>query len=172
MTTARQTSANRKNARRSTGPKSERGKAVVALNAMKHGLLSGKALLETEDDSELIELGKRLRSTLRPEGELECLLADRVLSCAWRLRRVISVETGIFRQEMDGIFGEREDVGLAFIRDGNGADAFSKLSRYESAIERAMYRALHELQRLRASRAGQPVPPPVVVELEMHDGQH
>ena len=38
MATDRQVQANRANAKRSSGPRSERGKRAVALNAIKHGL--------------------------------------------------------------------------------------------------------------------------------------
>lgn len=34
----KQVKANQENARKSTGPKTDAGKAIVALNAMKHGL--------------------------------------------------------------------------------------------------------------------------------------
>ena len=55
------------------------------------------------------------------------------------------------------IRSEQEDetatVGRTFARDADRANAFSKLSRYETAIERGLYKALHELQRLQAARA-------------------
>ena len=167
MTTAKQIVANRHNAKASTGPKTESGKAIVARNATKHGLLSKEALLEGEAEDALVDLGMRMRAELAPVGELECLLADRIIASAWRLRRVLGVEIGIFRHEMCELVGEKGDPGLAFIRDGNGADAFSKLSRYESAIERSMYRALHELQRLQSERSGQDVPTPLVLDVEL-----
>jgi hypothetical protein len=63
--------------------------------------------------------------------------------------------------------GELPMLGLTFIRDASGPEALSKLSRYESTIERRFYKALHELQRLQAARAGQPIPPPAVVEVEV-----
>ncbi len=45
----------------------------------------------------------------------------------------------------------------AFKEDAKYAGAISKLSRYEAAIERSLYRALHELQRVQAARQdGQP----------------
>ena len=59
MTTAQQQAANRRNAVKSTGPKTPEGKAVVALNAMKHGLLSRHVRLPDEDEAALVELGKR-----------------------------------------------------------------------------------------------------------------
>ena len=52
---------------------------------------------------------------------------------------------------------EAGTLGAAFRRDANYAGAISKLSRYEAAIERSLYRALHELQRVQAAREdGQP----------------
>ncbi len=48
-------------------------------------------------------------------------------------------------------------LGVAFKQDAENAGAISKLSRYEAAIERSLYRALHELQRVQAARQdGQP----------------
>jgi hypothetical protein len=54
-------------------------------------------------------------------------------------------------------------LGRTFTRDADGANAFSKLSRYETAILRALYRALHELER----RQGGAVAPPHVVDVEV-----
>ena len=87
----RQIEANRRNATSSTGPRTTRGKAV-ALNAVQHGLLSRQAVIHGESEAELVELGKRLRGQLAPMGELELLLADRIISTAWRLRRAIALE--------------------------------------------------------------------------------
>ena len=48
-------------------------------------------------------------------------------------------------------------LGVAFKQDAENAGAISKLSRYEAAIERSLYRALHELQRVQTARQdGQP----------------
>ena len=59
-------------------------------------------------------------------------------------------------------------LGLAFIRDGNGANAFSKLSRYETTMERGLYKALHELQRLQSARgAGSSIPIPMAVDVDV-----
>jgi len=162
MATSKQIVANRNNAGQSTGPVTESGKAIVAANAVRHGILSREVLLKGEDEKSLGNFAERMLAELQPVGEVEVLLVDRMIASAWRLRRLVNVETGIFLRHTDG---QQKDLGLAFIRDGHGADAFSKLSRYESAIERSMYRALHELQRLQAERAGQNVPLPVVLEI-------
>ncbi len=59
-------------------------------------------------------------------------------------------------------------LGRTFIRDADGANAFSKLSRYETAIERSHYKALHELQRLQAARRAEGnVSPPLAIDVEV-----
>jgi hypothetical protein len=40
---------------------------------------------------------------------------------------------------------ETATLGQTFIRDADGANAFSKLSRYETMIEHSLYKALYEL---------------------------
>ncbi len=62
-------------------------------------------------------------------------------------------------------------LGLTFIRGSSGVDAFSKLSRYEAAIERSYYRALHELQRLQHGRLGGHVPLPVAIDVTVNHGK-
>ena len=47
---------------------------------------------------------------------------------------------------------ENTALGRTFARDADSANAFSKLSRYETIMERGLYKALHELQRLQANR--------------------
>jgi hypothetical protein len=63
-------------------------------------------------------------------------------------------------------------IGLAFLQGcGGGTDAFAKLSRYETMIERSFYRAFHELQRLQHARLGSYVPsPPLAVDLTVNRG--
>ncbi len=43
-------------------------------------------------------------------------------------------------------------LGAAFGRDAGGADALGKLTRYETGIERALYRATEELEKLQTKR--------------------
>jgi hypothetical protein len=157
MTSELQAEANRQNAKKSTGPRTPAGKAVVALNGMKHGLLSRESLVKGESEADLVAFGKRLRIQLAPVGELELLLVDRIVSAAWRLRRLVAVETMLF---------DREDkLDAAF--NGYGREKMGVLSRYEVTLERSLYKALHELQRLQAGRDGQVVPLPEAVDVEV-----
>ena len=54
---------------------------------------------------------------------------------------------------------ETATLGRTFIRSADEANGFSKLSRYDTTVERSLYKALHELQRLQAaSRPGSNIP--------------
>src|SRR5215213_4516480 len=88
MTNDKKAEANRRNALKSTGPKTPEGKAAVRLNALRHGLLSQEILLPGEDEEAFRDLGEHLRAELQPVGELENLLVDRIISAYWRLRRL------------------------------------------------------------------------------------
>jgi len=56
-------------------------------------------------------------------------------------------------------------ISVAFMQDAKNAGAIGKLSRYEAAIERSYYRALHELQRVQAARQDGIPPPSIAVDV-------
>ena len=215
MTSDKQVQANRRNALKSTGPKTPEGKVAVRMNAKTHGLRSQEVLLPGEDEEALKELDENLRAELQPVGEHENLLVDGIVAAHWRLRRLRRVEAGIFAWELYGELAERaqqeaqsyesnvyielassDDIitdeqkhqqalskaqemkakqdaetatlGRTFIRDADQANAFSKLSRYETTIWRSLYKALHELQRLQAARRTEgDVLPPIVLDMDV-----
>jgi hypothetical protein len=51
--------------------------------------------------------------------------------------------------------------------DLEGSNILSKFHRYEAHIDRILYRALHELQRLQAKRQGQLVSAPVTIDVDL-----
>src|SRR4028119_705181 len=109
MTSEGKAEANRRNALKSTGPKTPEGKSAVRLNAVRHGLLSKEVLLPGEDEEALRELGEHVRAELRPVGALENLLIDRFVAAVWRLRRLGRVEAGIFAWERLEELAERAE---------------------------------------------------------------
>jgi len=159
------TKTNRNNALKSTGPRTPEGKAVVARNPIKHGLLSREVLLVEEGKAAFRALAAGLWEYLQPVGTLECFLTDRIVAAAWRLRRVHVIETDLF--DCYPGFSELQSVGTVFAQDSGNEGAFLKLSRYEAAIERNFFRALHELERLQARRLGVDVPPPTAVDVDI-----
>jgi hypothetical protein len=78
------------------GPQTSEGKAIASRNPTKHGLLARETLLPWENSEELADLTAKLKSSLKPEGELEFLLTDRIVSLTWRLCRAGRIETAIY----------------------------------------------------------------------------
>jgi hypothetical protein len=76
------------------GPATEEGKEVVRWNAARHGIRSPAPVvpgIEKAEDWE--EHGARVLESLKPEGHLETVLAERVALLSWRLHRVTRYET-------------------------------------------------------------------------------
>ena len=174
MTSNSQIESNRKNAQRSTGPRTPEGKSTSAKNALQHGLLSMQVILPDEDRDELATFRRRTIAHLAPDGPLEMYFAELFIVNAWKLQRagrhiagVIACRTSEARAELQGSGRDVEPLGLGLIKDATGADTLSKLNRYERAYERGMYRALHELQRLQAVRRGDDVQPPAVLDVQV-----
>ena len=173
MTTQQQIEANRQNAKLG-GVKTEEGKEISKYNALKHGLLSKEVLLEKEDEQNLVELGKRLRNELKPAGELEVLLADRIVANFWRLKRALEVEKNAmewrknYKEISFGLDDEPESQKKKKqIKAMIVNDDMEKLLRYETTIERSIYKALHELQRIQAARAGEKPPAPLAIDVDV-----
>lgn len=93
MTSDRKSSANRDNAKKSTGPKSEAGKSVVSQNARTHGLLSRNLIVEGESQEEFSQLLAELADEFQPVGLVEHALVERVGIALWRQRRLVRAES-------------------------------------------------------------------------------
>lgn len=163
--------------KRGGGPKTAAGKAAIASNNLRHGLLSRRLLLDREDPAELEALAERLHAQLTPEGALETLLVERIVAATWRLNRALNAETRQMQhkyafalqaaegQYAGGAAGRPEHPGHQLAANYAEAsvlneDKLDRIGRYETAIERQLYRALHELQTLQASRlTGMPLVP-------------
>ena len=93
MTTQKQAAANRSNALKSTGAKTPQGKAVVAMNAISHGILSSRVLLTGESADMFGQLRDEMVLALRPVGILERALAEKITVSLWKQRRLVEAET-------------------------------------------------------------------------------
>jgi len=84
--------ANRENAKKSTGPKTTRGKAFSRRNAIKHGLFARDLFpllfLPTESEAEFLDFREQLYEEYEPVGMEEEWEVDRIAICKWKLRRV------------------------------------------------------------------------------------
>jgi hypothetical protein len=98
QTSERKKRANRQNAQKSTGPKTEQGKGYSRMNAYKHGFFANAIfhtapLLGDEDRDEYNNLFLELCEELRPVGKLEEIQVETIVTCLLQLKRVHQFET-------------------------------------------------------------------------------
>src|ERR1039458_4469977 len=92
--TEAQTNANRRNAAKSTGPRTTEGKAASSRNALKHGLCADQHPLPGEDPEGFRLLLDDLFGRFRPVGDGEETLVLRIAADQWRLDRALPMEAG------------------------------------------------------------------------------
>ena len=126
-------------------------------------------VLPSEDAAAFRALEAALIEELAPEGALQSVLAQRVISAAWRLERAERLEVELFaRNHLAG-----GSLGLALIRDCNGARSFDTLLRYRGGTLAELWRALRTLKALQAEQATRPqamrdVAPALLAEPQPH----
>jgi hypothetical protein len=153
MATQLQIAANRRNALRSTGPRTELGKSISRLNALKHGLGAEQVVLFDEDVTEFERFFRKWMRACKPRGFVEQQLIERTAICAWRLRRVYRIETGLFSKYrtdwMKGATGLPVAIETTFFRASAADNTLEKLTRYERSIERSLRQALWQLHEMK-----------------------
>src|SRR5262244_3631832 len=161
MSTEKQIAANRLNAQKSTGPRTEEGRAAVRLNAVKHGLCAKTLVLPDEDEAEFHAILDDLQDTFKPANRAEVILVRQMALAAWRMDRANHIEGAFFHFEIksdadmrDQYFPDLDLYGkLAYImQDESNGRKLSTLVRYQAHFERSYHRALSALERLQAKR--------------------
>jgi hypothetical protein len=116
-TSAKQLAANRRNALRSTGPRTPAGKQATKLNALRHGLRASEIVIPGQEDPvELENLHQEYHDDWLPVGRTETNLVSQLAIDEWRLRRVQRAELGEIRRrnvesaEMNRVKGELRDA--------------------------------------------------------------
>jgi len=174
MATQSQIDANRRNAQKSTGPKTPEGKAKSHRNALRHGLTAKACMLADEDPNDLLDMIAEIGEKFDPQDTDEDFLVQRMAEARIRYNRIMPLEASIFNlrlvvdkapdplMEAQGLSCQR---AWAYMRDANGGNALSKLSRYETTLLREYDRSRHELEKLQKIRTAKPNPPPIVEKL-------
>ena len=101
MSSFRQIEANRRNAFRSTGPKTDEGKRQSRRNALRHGLTAETVIDGLEDGEDYRAFEAAVISDYDAQSAVERELVLRLASLLWRLRRIISIETELLRSRSD-----------------------------------------------------------------------
>lgn len=101
MTSFKQWQANRRNARKSTGPTSEEGKLLSRCNAVRHGLTAETVIGTLEDVEDYRAFEAAIIADYDAQSAVERELVVRLASLLWRLRRATTLETGLFEFQAD-----------------------------------------------------------------------
>ncbi len=162
MTTAAQLEANRRNALRSTGPRTEQGKRRSSMNATRHGF-TGQLLVGlqhgpfADDPDELQEFIQAVLEELQPRSAQERAEALHLAGLYVRRARLVELEALALqhatRTGPAGLPGELADRD----REQAGAHAltpemFDRLPRYEGHLSRELDRSLARYRRLQDER--------------------
>lgn len=131
MASEKQLEANRQNARKSTGPKTDDGKAVSCVNAVRHGILARVEVLpHVEDAQDYEDHVQRTVGALAPAGYLEETLAERCASLLWRLGRVVRYEREIAALKLE----ETEEPGGDRLFEGGVLTSSSPIAEAEERL--------------------------------------
>jgi hypothetical protein len=125
MTSWRQFEANRRNALKSMGPRTEAGKQSSRRNAVRHGLTAETVISALEDAEDYHAFEAAITADYDAQSAVERELVLRLASVLWRLRRATTIETGLFelhsgplaerKQSRDLLLGS-QDISLTSFR--------------------------------------------------------
>jgi hypothetical protein len=144
--------ANRRNALKSTGPKTERGKERSRLNALRHGMTAKQLVVSLEDFGDFARFSAELRAALAPGDALEEQLVESIVMTTWRLRRAWRTEAATIQLETRRA-DARDKIKVAAIPATWAGSDLERISRHESALQRSLQRAYAMLERRQAQRA-------------------
>jgi hypothetical protein len=152
MISERKIEANRRNAQKSSGPRTKLGKAVSRMNAMKHGITAEQVILDGESAKKFKALRRELFEVLAPADAIEAELVQAIIMDQWRLRRHYRAEASLFTE-----LGGGGNLGGGFQA---APQSLATLIRYHAEIERSIHRNLAALARLQERHKAKAVPAP------------
>jgi hypothetical protein len=142
----RKREANRANAQKSSGPKSEEGKAAVSKNSRKHGLTGMFEVLEGEDQEMFDGLLDRLMEEEKPACLAEVELVKKMAEHTWCAERASRLQEGCFM--ITRTDEQRKNLqGEVVIHP-----QLERFLRYQAHHDRAYQRASDELLKRRNER--------------------
>lgn len=115
--------ARRKNARKSTGPRTPRGKGRSRLNALKHGIYTQAqsfhaSMIELgEDPQGFMRLLRGLLAARQPADAVEMMLVEDIAILQWKKLRLDRAQTGVQARNLQSLVAERRHRALQVGRD-------------------------------------------------------
>ena len=112
MTSYQQIETNRRNALKSTGPKTEVGKQTSRRNAVRHGLTAETVIGALEDADDYKAFEAAITADYDAQSAVERELVLQLASLLWRLRRATMMETGLFEIQAEHLSSYRQTCQL------------------------------------------------------------
>ena len=150
MSSQKQIEANRRNALKSTGPKSGEGKEKSRMNALRHGLTAGQAVLPHENEDDYEKLREGMLESYAPSDAAELAIVEELVNAYWRLLRLHRVETRYWEQ-LGGSYN-RGDEGIAEALLQTPDRQMRNFYRYYGQVEKSYYRALAAANQIKRER--------------------
>ena len=148
MATAKQIAGNRLNAKRSTGPKTDAGRATVSQNNFRHGLRGKFHIIpEIESHEEYDRLLNELLEDEQPAGRAEVELVIKMAEHTWLSKRALKMQDACFVPQPDTPENKKSDTAQIGI-----ASDLERWVRYQASHNREYQRASKELQDRRKQR--------------------
>jgi len=149
MATPAQITANRANAQKSTGPRTDAGKSASRFNALQHGLDAKSVIIPGEEPAEYDALAAGYRDEFRPASPSETFHIDTMIRADWSKRRLQPMETELYTTLMSENPGA--SLVAAVLGGSPAAKLLTRIQRQIVAFERAWYRAYDQLRRARVA---------------------
>jgi len=146
MSSLKQIEANRLNAQKSTGPRTDAGKAAVRFNALKSGIDSVAETVPGEDPAKLEALLAEYRARFDASTPERRMLVDTLVNCEWMLRRLRRGEVHFWLYRDENACGRTDYPEGRLIAFGDGV--YDRLQRRINSIQRNYLRALKEIETL------------------------
>lgn len=117
-----------------------------------------RVTLFDESEEDFVRFQRAFAAALCPKDALEEFLVERIVTSAWRLRRIYRIESGLYAKARvsvhSGKLKRTRDIELVFLRLTSHDDDLAKLARYEASLERSLYQAVRQLAGQRRPRNG------------------
>ncbi|MGP0089098.1 MAG: hypothetical protein ACLPKB_03945 [Xanthobacteraceae bacterium] len=117
MTSFRQIEANRRNALRSTGPKTEQGKRRSRRNAVRHGLTAETVISALEDSEDYRAFEGTITADYDAQTAVERELVLRLASLLWRIRRATAIETDLLQIQAEILRDRQQPLDVVAATD-------------------------------------------------------
>jgi hypothetical protein len=161
MASPAQLAANRRNAQKSSGPRTIEGKKRSSLNHLRHGMTAKTVVLPHENADNYNEMRTALIEDYAPANTQELMLVDQIAVGYWRTIRARRFETAMFDNHLrnkkrvhgkDQSPNDRDDEGCAVILQVTDPKDLQNYFRYDATISRDYYRAIATLEKMQAAR--------------------